>query len=186
MAMTGIRRARYGIASTGAAMAFWGALWALGQNTGRGGPAAAALPQPPTAAQWTSSLPATALGKICDPSTGYCWLLVRNPAHPEEPARWLPASGGILDDQRPKSDGTSAGKAMIRDVAPSIVIRPGDRLVVEEHSSVVDARLEAVALNAAAPGGELRARLGIGGRVVRVLALECGRARVIPESERPR
>ena len=42
--------------------------------------------------------------------------------------------------------------------------------MVEEHTAVVDARLEAVALGPAAKGGEFRARLKIGGKVVRVIA----------------
>ena len=56
------------------------------------------------------------------------------------------------------------------------VIHAGDRLIVEENSSVVEARLEAVALGPAAVGSLLQARLRIGGRVVRVVALASGRA----------
>ncbi len=39
---------------------------------------------------------------------------------------------------------------------PAPVIHPGDALVVEEHTAVVDARLEAVALGSAAAGEELQ------------------------------
>jgi hypothetical protein len=62
------------------------------------------------------------------------------------------------------------------------VIRAGDRLVVEEHTPVVDALLEARALNPAAQGSALEARLSIGGRVVRVVALGPGRAELQPET----
>ena len=56
------------------------------------------------------------------------------------------------------------------------LIRSGDRLVIEENSAVVEARLEAVALGPAAVGAEFKARLAIGGRVVRAVALGPGRA----------
>jgi flagella basal body P-ring formation protein FlgA len=56
------------------------------------------------------------------------------------------------------------------------VIRSGDRLVVEESSAVVEARLEAVALGPAAEGAEFRVRLAIGGKVVLAVALGPGHA----------
>jgi hypothetical protein len=63
------------------------------------------------------------------------------------------------------------------------VIRTGDALIVEEHSPIIDARLQAVALGSAAPGDEFQARLTIGGKVVRVVAIAAGRAALTPESE---
>lgn len=62
------------------------------------------------------------------------------------------------------------------DLRPAI--HPGERLIVEENTSVVEARLEAVALGPAAIGAPFDARLAIGGRVVRVVALGAGRARI--------
>jgi len=56
------------------------------------------------------------------------------------------------------------------------VIHTGDEVTVEEHSAVIDARLQAVALGSAAAGSELRVRLRIGGKVVDALALKPGRA----------
>jgi hypothetical protein len=56
------------------------------------------------------------------------------------------------------------------------VIRAGDRLIVEEHTALVDAVLEARALTPAAPGSAFDARLTVGGRVVRAVALGPGRA----------
>jgi hypothetical protein len=56
-------------------------------------------------------------------------------------------------------------------------------VIVEEHTSVIDARLEAVALGSAAVGAEFKARLKIGGKVLRVVALAAGRAEMTPGSE---
>jgi flagella basal body P-ring formation protein FlgA len=56
------------------------------------------------------------------------------------------------------------------------VIHPGDRVVVEEHTATVEARLEAIALEAAAIGSPVNARLKIGGKVVRAVAIAPGRA----------
>jgi hypothetical protein len=58
------------------------------------------------------------------------------------------------------------------------IIRPGDKLVVEEHSAITDAYLEGVALGPAGPGSALNVRLSIGGRVVRATAVAPGRAAV--------
>jgi flagella basal body P-ring formation protein FlgA len=63
------------------------------------------------------------------------------------------------------------------------VIRTGDALLVEEHTAVVDARLEAVALESAAKGARFKTRLEIGGKVVRAIAISPGRAGFAPESE---
>ena len=56
-------------------------------------------------------------------------------------------------------------------------------MVVEEHTAVVDARLEAVALGPAAIGSPFEVRLKIGGKVVRVVALAPGRAALAPQAE---
>jgi hypothetical protein len=61
------------------------------------------------------------------------------------------------------------------------VIRAGDRLIVEEHTAVVDAVLEARALNPAAAGAPLDVRLTMGGNVVRVVAVGPGRAALLTE-----
>ena len=63
------------------------------------------------------------------------------------------------------------------------VIRAGDRLIVEEHTAVVEARLEAVALGPAASGSPFQVRLTIGGKVVRAVALGPGRAAFAAETE---
>jgi flagella basal body P-ring formation protein FlgA len=63
------------------------------------------------------------------------------------------------------------------------VIRAGERLIVEESTAVVDARLEAVALGPAAIGSPLNVKLAIGGKVVRAVALAPGRAAFQAETE---
>ena len=63
------------------------------------------------------------------------------------------------------------------------MIRTGDALLVEEHSAVVDTRLEAVALESATKGARFKARLKIGGKVVRAVAISPGRADLAPENE---
>ena len=57
-------------------------------------------------------------------------------------------------------------------------------VIVEEHTAVVEARLEAMALGPAAVGGAFRARLRMGGKVVRAVALGPGRAVLEPERRR--
>lgn len=70
-------------------------------------------------------------------------------------------------------------------VPPVLVIRAGDPIQIEEHTAMVDATLEAVAMGNAATGAALRARLKSGGRVVRAIALGQGRAQLAPEEKRP-
>jgi hypothetical protein len=59
---------------------------------------------------------------------------------------------------------------------PVLIIRAGDKVVVEEHSATTDAYLEGLALGPAGPGSALNVRLSIGGRVVRAVAVAPGRA----------
>ena len=61
------------------------------------------------------------------------------------------------------------------------MIHAGDKLIVEEHTAVVEARLEAVALGPAAQGAVFKARLKIGGKVVRAVAVSAGHAVFAPE-----
>jgi hypothetical protein len=116
--------------------------------------------------------------EIDDPHTGDRWLLVRNDQVPGGPGRLVliaahrhPSGGAIL---------RTAGPAGDVEILP--VIRAGDRLIVEEHTARVDAVLEALALNPAAPGSALDVRLAIGGNVVRAIALGPGRAALQQET----
>ncbi|MGA9071038.1 MAG: hypothetical protein WB424_12325 [Terracidiphilus sp.] len=109
--------------------------------------------------------------EIDDPNLGDRWLLVRNEQFPGGPGRMVRVglAGG----------GQAAAPAA---VAALPVIRPGDRVIVEEHTAVVDAVLEARALTPAAVGAVFEVRLVIGGRVVRVVALGSGRAAFATEA----
>ncbi len=119
--------------------------------------------------------------EIDDPHNGDRWLLVRNEEFPGGPGRMVRvvaarnAAGGSFG-----LAGQTTGQPAT-ETAPALpVIRPGDRLIVEEHTAVVDARLEARALMPAAVGAAFSARLMIGGQVVRVVALGPGRAVLEP------
>jgi hypothetical protein len=122
-------------------------------------------------------VPASISGEIVreidDPHTGTRWLLMRDLSHPGGPGRLVPAAN-------PRSE-ARPNEPVAEPVRP--VIRAGDRLVVEEDTAVVSSRLEAVALGPATIGSSFDARLKIGGRVVRVLALATGRAAFKPEGE---
>lgn len=116
--------------------------------------------------------------EIDDPSTGDRWLLLRQGAVPGGPGRLVLAAG-----QRNAAAGMferSARRTTKSRLLP--VIRAGDRLIVEEHTAVADAVLEAQALGPAALGSTLDVRLTIGGRVVRAVALASGRAVLQPET----
>ncbi|MDR3796512.1 MAG: hypothetical protein P4K93_00070 [Terracidiphilus sp.] len=116
--------------------------------------------------------------QIEDPSTGDLWLLVRDPNRPAGPGR-LVLARQLMKMQRAISSGPV--QPLFAAVRP--VIHTGDALIVEEHTGVVDARLEAVALEPAVKGAHLKARLKIGGKVVRVVAVSPGHASFAPEGE---
>ncbi len=112
---------------------------------------------------------------IDDAQLGDRWLLLRDPERPGGPGRL------VLDARQSDTQG-HAKKDDTQPRESSPVIRAGDALIVEEHTAVVDARLEAIALSSAAKGAEVKARLKIGGRVVWVVALAPGRAILAPEN----
>jgi hypothetical protein len=121
---------------------------------------------------------APAFREIDDPHSGVRWLVVKDMEHPGGPGRLVPLAAGRHPDV-PLDLPFHAPKL----AAAAPVIRAGDRIVVEEHTDVVDAVLEAVALGPAVEQGPLNARLRIGGRVVRVVALAPGRARLFSKGE---
>jgi len=116
--------------------------------------------------------------EIDDPHTGDRWLLMRGRGSSGGPGR-LVLAGSHRD-----ATGGATGRTAIQadDVRLIPVIRTGDRLIVEEHTAVVDAVLEARALQPSATGGELDVRLTIGGNVVRAVALGPGRAALLTEN----
>ena len=109
---------------------------------------------------------APAAREVRDPATGMRWVLVRDPEHPGGPGKLIPVA--------------DAGKNASGLAHKPAVIRAGDRIVVEEHSAVVDASFEATALDAAEQGARLRVRIrvlgGPGGPIAWARAVERGRA----------
>jgi hypothetical protein len=128
--------------------------------------------------------PGYVVREIDDSATGDRWLLVRDAINPAGPGRMVRIETGVADSaggvegEPARKDTQSPAAAPVRPV-----IHAGDAVIVEEHTSVVDARLEAVALGSAAVGAPFRARLKIGGKVVRAVALDAGRAEMTPERE---
>jgi hypothetical protein len=124
--------------------------------------------------------------EIRDPHSGMCWLLVRDEAHPGGPGRLV-----LAEETSPLQSGDrqALNRAESRQAAESFtgtsvpVIRAGDRLIVEEETPVIAARLEAVALGPAAVGGEFEVRLKMGGKVMRAVAQGPGRAALQSERE---
>ncbi|MGA2276850.1 MAG: hypothetical protein ABSG00_04535 [Terracidiphilus sp.] len=117
---------------------------------------------------------------IDDPHSGARWLLVRNELAPGGPGRL------VLSDA---PGWQTAGKqkhpaSRVANGSGGPVIRSGDRLIVEEHTAIVDASLEAQALAPAEAGAVLNVRLTIGGRVLRAVAIGPGRARLLAEEEK--
>lgn len=123
-----------------------------------------------------------AVRAIDDPCTGKQWLLVRDASHPGGPGRLTLAASEGGDELVGwlKKDSKLQLSAIVRPAPP--VIRGGDRLVVEEHTDMASVHLEAIALGPAAPGDSLKARLAIGARVVRVVAIAAGRAQLAPRA----
>lgn len=115
--------------------------------------------------------------EIDDPNSGLRWVVVEDPAHPGGPGRLvLSGKGGAQNPLRPNR---------VKAAKMSPVIHAGDAVQVQEHSAVVDASLQAVALGSAGSGCIFRVRLRIGGRVLKVRALAAGRAELEPDGERP-
>lgn len=119
-------------------------------------------------AQAVASVPERIFREIRDPRTGTHWIVLRSAENPAGPGRAVAApDAGAKEDQ----------------AAATIVIRAGDKVVLEERTPAVEASLEAVALGAATIGSRLDVRLKIGGKVVRAVALAPGRAALVPSGE---
>ena len=117
--------------------------------------------------------------EIDDPHSGARWLVVRDPANPGGPGRIELAQPGRGSGAEEKRTGAqSSGQAK-----PVPMIRPGERLVVEEHSATTEAYLEGVALETAVSGATLKVRLMIGGKVVNAVAVAPGRAALAAVAE---
>jgi hypothetical protein len=127
---------------------------------------------------------ASVVREIRDPHTGIRWLLQRDSLHPGGPGRMslLTETNHLEINSRMVAQAGSSSYLLPR----TPVIRGGDRLIIEEHSAVVDAQLEAVALSPVVEGAEFFVRLSIGGKVVRAIALGRGRAAFATDAEKKR
>jgi hypothetical protein len=136
--------------------------------------AARACAQDLAAGEWQNTAGINAVRVIQDPHTSMCWLLKRDPARPGGPGRMI-----LLGRQESsESNSASIAKANAKTSANMLtpVIRSGDRVVLEENSAIVEARLEAVALGSANMDAELNVRLALGGKILKAKAIGPGRA----------
>jgi hypothetical protein len=117
--------------------------------------------------------------EIDDPHTGDRWILVRNDQMPGGPGRMV-----LLTPDRATTVSGAAQPilTLTEETKSPLIIHAGDRVIVERHTAVVDAVLEARAVNPAALGAEFNLRLTVGGKVLRAVALGPGRAAFLPES----
>ncbi len=113
---------------------------------------------------------------VRDPHTGVNWLLERTPDRPGGPGRMIPATLEQLKLIRSADAGNPNKSAGV--IVQPPVIRAGDRIIVEERTAVVEARLAAIALGPAKNGALFNVRLAIGGKVLRATALGPGRAAI--------
>ncbi|MDE3199668.1 MAG: hypothetical protein KGN79_02010 [Acidobacteriota bacterium] len=113
-----------------------------------------------------------------DPATGTHWLLERNTEHPGAPGRLVQVSGAA------DAMVTAGMCAMLSAVAPP-VIRAGSRVLIVEQTSLVNARLWAVALKPARKGERFRGRLVLGGKVVDAIALDAELATLVSSANAP-
>lgn len=132
----------------------------------------------PLAVQVGAPLNAEFFREIDDPRDGARWLLSRDAQHPGGPGVLTRTYRVHGPAQSPKTEVWPA------EIGTVPIIRAGDRIILEEHSEIIDARLEAIALAPAAVGFELQARLSIGGKIVWTRALAPGRAVLEPEKGR--
>ncbi len=103
--------------------------------------------------------------ELRDPHTGARWLVIRNTKNPSGPGRMILSAG---EDENPLGCGPKYSSEPI--------IHAGDRVAIEEHTADLDSSLDATAFDGAAIGSSFRARLKIGGKLVRAVAIAPGRA----------
>jgi DMSO/TMAO reductase YedYZ molybdopterin-dependent catalytic subunit len=151
----------------------------------------------PAAVSSTAASSLQVVREIDDPNNGNRWILVRDWASPGGPGRLLLLAGSSAAAQHapapearpsapspPPSAPALAAVAFAAPPSPAFaapVIHPGDALIVEEKTPILEAWLAATALGTAPVGAQLSARLEIGGKVIRVRALAPGRATLNPE-----
>ena len=107
------------------------------------------------------------LAEIDDPHSGVRWQLMRDPSHPGGP--------GVLTQMLGKGIGNGIREKQ-GPFRQSMVIRAGDRVVIDEDSSVAVIHLEGVAIRSASIGSDILVRLIPGGSLFHAVVLGPGRA----------
>lgn len=125
----------------------------------------------------------TVIREIDDPHTGMRWVLLRNPVYPAGPAHVALVETGKSENQMGGARSPDVQRIPASEAPRPLIVHRGDRLIVEENTATIEARLEAIAMGAAARGDEIQARLKIGGKLVNVVALGAGRAALAPVIE---
>jgi hypothetical protein len=153
-------------------------------NTGAG-QKANVIPQQGTGAEHSCStvLPSKNLVReIDDVGLRAHWMLFRDDSRPGGPGRLVLKSS--CDNLR---EATVCELGLNRRIASKTflepVIRAGDQLVVQEHTSRVDMKLKGVAIGPAAVGDVLSVRLSVVGRTVQAIALKAGLATLLSQPE---
>lgn len=119
--------------------------------------------------------------EIDDPATGDRWLLERDAQPPGGPGRMVLVGYGKVSAPSMRAQAVFAGNRP-ESGAGAPLIHTGDLLIVEEHTRLLDAVLEATALAPAREGETFRVRLSIGGRVAKAVAVAPGHALLSPGS----
>jgi hypothetical protein len=112
--------------------------------------------------------PSRVVRAMDDRNTNLRWLLVKDEQHPSGPGRLVPMQGSSQGSAAAASE--AAGSQRMGFAPVRLLIREGDRVVVEEHARAFDARLEAVALESAFAGSRVKVRLKLGGKTVDAVA----------------
>jgi hypothetical protein len=144
-----------------------------------------------TAGQNSAAAPATGTEsqvarEINDPGSGSHWLLLKDGANPGGPGRMVLAAemrkdraGRDLKKPETAEQPERAGRPDLD--LPRPIIHIGDHLIVEQHTPVMDAAFEALAMAPAVAGAAFEVRLTVGGKVLRAVALAPGRAALAAE-----
>ena len=122
----------------------------------------------------------TPVREIDDPQTGARWMLYASTDG--GPGKLLLVQPGVdpLVQSGVLANHTTTGVWNQVPLQLKPIIRGGERVLVEEHTPVVDALLEAIALGPARQDATLRVRLKIGGAIVQAVVLGPGRVAFAP------
>jgi hypothetical protein len=126
------------------------------------------------------SAPASCVREILDRSNGNRWILQHNRTGSAGPGRMIlitSSASPIASGSREKVP--SPKRRGVAWPTPAPIIRAGERLIVEEHTAMVEASLEAIALGQATTGAVLVVRLKVGGKTVKAIARAPGRAVIL-------